>query len=284
MSEQETNREAPVFAGLRSSYERAAQRIGQVTDDQLLHITVDVMSAATLVMGGMKSVRKHRPLLVRLLNEQELADVDALETYADALVYVQTRFHFATNPPEILPELVQRAISVRDVLVSNVVALSKHGLINGAVLEDLKGTKGHKNLAVDLAGMASVLREHWEGVSKGTFLTLAYIEAADVLAKELLMAIAQREEVMFSADALREERARAFTLVATVWEMVRDAMAWLRRTHRDEDGLVPSFYNARAATRRKRARASKAAELAATAATATTTNGAAKKEDDAAEE
>jgi hypothetical protein len=56
--------------------------------------------------------------------------------------------------------------------------LVKHGLLPANALNALVGPVGHKNVAVDLNGVASLLRENWARLDGKTPLTIADLDAA----------------------------------------------------------------------------------------------------------
>jgi hypothetical protein len=230
---------------LAQAYERVTGKIRQVKDADLIHITTDVPSAVTGVVGSLKEIRELRSQIQKSLPDFDLAEFDQLENYAYALLYVHTRWTFVSNPPEVLPELLQKAANLRDLMVSHVTTLSKHGLLDGSVLRDLKGPVGHKNLALDLAGMAGVLRENWANISGKTALASADLDTADKLVKDIFKAIGLKEQAPAVIAEVAMDRQRAFKLFADTYDQARRAVTYLRWNDGDMDQIAPSLYAGR---------------------------------------
>jgi hypothetical protein len=152
-------------------------------------------------------------------------------------------------PASVLQTLNDTATKQREVLFSETTTLAKRGLIDGQRLKDLKGPVGYRNVAFDLLALVAIFRETWNALTGKTGISMEELEKAEVMADELLGAVAERELGQVVADAA-DNRQRAFTLFVNAYDQVRRAVLFLRHDEDDADTIIPSLYAGRSNRRR----------------------------------
>lgn len=234
----------------RVAYDLTRGRIAQVPEAGLPHITLEITSTSTVVLTAVKQVRPLRPEFEKHLPTLNLTDIDQLEQFALALFHLHSSWLFASDLPEVLPERIQRATVLRDILVSQVSALSKLNLVDGAVLNDLKGAVGHRNIATDVSGMAGLLRRNWPKVGTRVGITMAELDEAESLAGSILDALSQRERAEGEQADFNLERQKAFKLLIDTYDELRRAVTYLRWHENDVDRFAPSLFAGRGPRRK----------------------------------
>jgi hypothetical protein len=236
---------------LLAAYDLVRDEIRAFPDERLMPINIDVPTAVTVGLGTVPEMMALRPTIAKSLPDFDLRNVDKLELYANATLHAHTRWVFATTPPESLQRIAEESAVLRELLVANVQALAKHALVDGKVLKELKGAVGYRNLAVDLSGMAEVLRQSWPSIADKTALTASDLERADRLAQQLVKGVGLKQQAPAVIAETAQERQRAFSLYVRAYDQVRRAASYLRWTENDVDQICPSLYAGRTTAKRK---------------------------------
>ncbi|MFT3925997.1 MAG: hypothetical protein QM778_25865 [Myxococcales bacterium] len=235
----------------RRAYEQVKERIERIPEENTPHINLEIPSAVSQVLGSVKLMRSLRPAIEAELPRFDLGEFDQLELYAYALGHVHMRWTSIATPPEVMPELIQRGSTVRHILLSQVTLLAKLGLLESTVLKDLRGSSAHRNMALDLAGLAGALREGWPRLNGKLSVTLQDIEEADTLAHNIFGVLSAREQALSEQGQLNRERQRAYKLLVETYSQARRAVAYLRWNEGDADRFAPSLFAGRGGARRK---------------------------------
>ncbi len=179
--------------------------------------------------------------------------LDNLESYTLALGHAQTEYQTATETPASLLALANEAIKWRTILLNDATTLISRGLLSEAVLGELKGINGHKNIAFDLFALANVLKKNAAAIASKTSVSQDELVQAQVLADKLVTAVGEREQApVIAAEAVRDRQA-AFTLFINAYDEVRAVISFLRRKQGDADSIIPSLYAGRTSAKRKTA-------------------------------
>lgn len=234
----------------RAAYRRLLGEIDGVADSEVATVNIDVPTTVTTVFGVVKNVAPFAK------DAAKLPDFDAscftkLEDYALALSHAHTVYIASAAPPDDVTGLVAQATEARDVLVSDVQALAKHGLLEPSRVADVTRGLGHRGIAYDVARLVEILRENWKSVEGKTALTATRLDELEGLGFRLLAAVAEREAGGKPRSDAAVRRQKAFTLLVRAYNEVRAAVSFLRRANGDADALAPSLYAGRATPRRK---------------------------------
>ena len=226
------------------AYERVLPEAMALDQDALAIMNVEVPGAVITAMGALEKLPHYQADIEKLPN-LETAQLAKFSDYVLALFSAQSRYTFAITPPEQLPELLEQATLRRDVLIAEAKALVARGALNGALLNELTGTHGYKNVAFDLSGLSQVFKAAWPSIQGKTGLQRSEIDETDKLALRLTAAVAHRECSPEAVAAATDIRQRMFTLVSDTYNQFRRAIGFLRWDHGDIDSIVPSLYAGR---------------------------------------
>ena len=230
----------------RESFEATAAERDALADSDVLKPNADVLAAASTANSAMPAVRSLRGAITGLVSlTYDLTRYDKLQVYIWALQYAQALYVAASRPTGPVPEMAARAAKLREILLSDINALIKRGLIDGKRLDDLRGGVGFRNNAFDLQVMAIILRERWEVIRSRTAIQESELEEAETLGNNLSNAVDGREHTPASVVKATSDRARAFTLFHRSYEEAHRLATFVRWYEGDADTLVPSIYNGR---------------------------------------
>ncbi len=244
-----------------AAFARHRAEIEALDPASLPFINVDIPTVTTMVHAHLKRIRALRDELARMLPDYDLARFDALASCTDALSFTHAGYLVASTPPPVLPELSEEAVALRAQLELELTVLARRGLVDGGRLSQLKGPVGYKNVAYDLLAIALLVRESWAAIEGKSSIERADVERCEHLGRELLTAVAAREEKPEHAAAAALLRQRAFALFASTYDHVRRAVAFLRWDEGDADDIAPSLYAGRSNGRRKEVQDPPAAPL-----------------------
>jgi hypothetical protein len=244
------NHVPPSLTRFRDAYERVLPELEALPEAAVLGINIDLPQAVTVALGALKSIAGQREAIARALPEVDLAHLDKLETYALAAGHAHAAFMAAST---VLPmkELAAQAVRLRQLLCSDAGALAKRGLIDGRRLSALNGPQGHLNLAFDLLALVALFRERWADVRSKTAVEASELDAAEVVADQLIARVNARMRPAPMLAVAADRRRRAFTLFVSTYDEVRRAISFLRWKHGDADSFVPSLYAGRSSGRRR---------------------------------
>jgi hypothetical protein len=235
----------PEYAhAFHTAYDATAKDRAAIEASEVLIVNLDIQQAITTVLGALPRIKVLRPEIVAL-PQFEVGPFDAIEAYARALAYAQTVYLAASTTQEALPALVERAVGIRDLLVSDATALARRGLLDSKRLADLKGGAGYLNVASDLGVLVRMLRERWSEVATKSAIQVAELDEAEQIFEHITLAVAERTQQSTRAVAASDDRQRAFTLLIKAYDQARRAVTYLRWDHHDIDKIAPSLWAGR---------------------------------------
>ena len=259
MADVTTNQTVPVVSnvspadkpvtGYRDAFQKALPAAKALDLDDLIIINIDVATAVTTALGSLPEILALRER-AKTLSEFDLTQLDELGTYARATMHAHGEWLAATAPPEALQAINDEGLALRDLLYSDAVALSKRGLVNSSPLSEFKKEVGYKNLATDLVGLSSLLRNSWAQIDGKTAMMQAEIDRAEELSEKLLMAVGAREQAPAVIAEVAQMRQRMFTLFVQAYDQARRVVGFLRWREGDLETIAPSLYAGRNKSRR----------------------------------
>ncbi|MET0790035.1 MAG: hypothetical protein ABW061_00815 [Polyangiaceae bacterium] len=229
----------------REAYEQVLAASQALSPDELVQINIDVPSAVTRSTGVIPKIMALRDQVRKELPEFDISHFDQLQMHTFATAHAHAAFLAASAPPEELVALNERGTKLRDTLYTDALALSNRGIISGDRIAAFKANNGYKNIAFDLLGLASLLRQNWDKISGKTALELSELDEAERVGKQLVGAVAVRENSPAVIAAVQAQRERNFTLFTRSYDQVRRALSYLRWNDDDVDLVAPSLYKGR---------------------------------------
>lgn len=240
--------DAPTSLALTGALDLVREELLGMDPSTLLPINVDIVAAATLVLGVVEELPSYREGLLEIFEPEWLRPLDRLELLAHAALQAHAR-HRACEAPANLTPLVRELTKLREVLAAEVRSLVVRDVLDGEVIGALTGLHGPKNLCVDVLQLVAVFRTNWPTLEGKTGVTPDHVERADVLCARLAKAIGKREQAGLSAAA--DLRNRAFTLLSRTYDDARRLLTFLRWREGDHDEIAPTFWSGRQTKRRK---------------------------------
>ena len=240
-----TNDDNTNLPRFRKAYTQLLGVIRQLPEADYTPINLDPMTVVYTVEGVLPRLEPYRATIVEELPKFEVQYFDNLEPYALALGHANTVHSNAMKPSPALQALNEKAVPMREILVTEATLLIKRQLLPANLLDNLQGPNGYKNVAADLFLVADKLRTNFDAISKRTSLTLAELDDAENLADQMSHEIGLKQQPPeVQAQAARDRQA-AYTLVVKAYEQVRAALAYVRREYGDADEILPSLYAGR---------------------------------------
>lgn len=241
-----TNQEALATVML----ERLMPELMAIPIGDLIQVNVDIVNAATIVLGNLPEIRALRVDIVKAVNDFNVDAIDRLEEYTLALYEAHGRYYVATKPRGELEQAIEEGTKLRQVLLADTNALTTRGLIDEAKFSELLGTVGHKNLAMDLNILYQVLKESWPTIQGKCAVTLEEIEHAMRLSQRIMRLVGLRDEGTEGVAEAAEVRTRCFTKFVKAYNEVQRGVACVRWNHGDAEKIAPPLYPGRSARRK----------------------------------
>jgi hypothetical protein len=231
-----------------AAYQRLLPRIMAVQEERT--INVDVLSVVLMTMAKLPGIYALRDVLVTL-KDFDVAGLEDLDDVTRALLHSHGLYLQATKAPASLQSLVARSESLRDLFWSEAQTQIKRGNINPDSLREVKRSTGHRVLLTDLQILHTTLSEALPKLAGKTSITQAELDEVVLLIDTLAGALGNREYTQAAQQQATVIRAKAFTLLASIYDEVRAAVLYVRRKHEDGDEIAPSLYaNRTAGTKR----------------------------------
>lgn len=244
--------ESPLATAASTEKPRILEAYGQVLpeitafpQDRTRPINTDVPSAVTTILGAIAVIRSLRPRIVDELPKFDVERFDKLEVYALALNHAHTMYLTYQLPVAEASVLAERAAKMRALLLSDAIALSNRGLLDGARIDEIKPTTSHRQFAVDLLVLAQIFRASLKAIQGKTAVEVADIDRAVALADDLMVALGQRDQLGNGPNEAVVTRQKAFTLFYEAYRDARRAALYLELE--DADDFVPQLYSGRGA-------------------------------------
>jgi hypothetical protein len=227
-----------------AGFQRVEGEVRAVTENELLHINIEVPGAVATVLGALPEVRAFRGEMSQLAGF-DLKRFDKLRDYTLALGHTHAMYRAASGPADGVTELAEEVSALRDTLQADAAALARRGILDLGTVNKLRAPSGYKNIAFEVVGLVGLFREHWANIVGRSALKPEELEHAGRRAQELVTAVGLREQAPVAVGAASALRQRAFTLFANAYDDARRAILYLRWHHGDADDIAPSLYKGR---------------------------------------
>lgn len=254
----------PQFLLYREAFEQALPAAAALGEDELLPVNIDVPSAVATALGALPKILAYREEAAKL-HGLDISHFDRLQLHTFAVGHAHAKFLAASALPQSIGALNERGVRLRDTMYHDAVALAHRSLISGDRIAELKARVGYKNLAFDLLGLATLLRESWDKIASRTGIQLSELDEAELLGQRLMDAVGAREQASAMVAQVQAQRQRNFTLFSRSYDQVRRAIGYLRWDNDDIDRICPSLFAGRGGSRRKETPASATPALEPTA-------------------
>lgn len=234
------------------AFELVKDEMASLDADELARINVDIPRAVATVLSALPALLALRPTIARDLPTFPLDALDKLETYALAAFYAHVVSLSGDEADGEYATLVDEATALRRALLVAAEALAHRDLLNSSTVARIRSGQGRVDLAGDLVSLSDLFRDAWPAVETKTAVTRAEVDRAASLASLLMAALGARSAKKREPSVVKDQRRRAFTLLARAYDQCRRAVSYLRWSHRDAGTIAPALAGPRS-RRMKRA-------------------------------
>jgi hypothetical protein len=210
-----------------------------------LPVNIDVVAAATTVLGLLPELKALRPQIAEELKHFNLERFDKLEQYALALSHAYGVHRGSIAVKGNAAELGAELTATRDRLFVCAQALAVHGYMDAKRFAHCKTAIGYRATAADIFTLVPLFKESWSQIVNKTPVTLAELNGASSLAVELLAEVGMQDQSPVSVGEAAQTRAKAYTLFVRAYDDARRAVQYLRADYGDADDITPSLYAGR---------------------------------------
>jgi hypothetical protein len=231
-----------------AALDRVRPEFAQLDDCDLISLNIDVIAACSKARAALPRIRTLRDTFEAELKRFDFTLVDKLELYCSAALQANGFYLAMMKEPENVRDLVEEATKLREVLLADVIALAKRGLLNDKPLKKLKGANGALNVASDVLTLAIMLRN--DTTSRAS-ATEAELSRAESLSDRIVELVGLRERFSRKTDSCSRERQQAFTLFVKTYKQIRRAVMYVRGDAEDVEKFAPSLYSERCKPRKK---------------------------------
>jgi hypothetical protein len=227
-------------AAAAAAFDTLEKELAALTQDQLAPIDIDIPQAVSIALGALPGIALLRGAMVEKLPAHPIDLTDKLETYALGAWYAHLLALPPAGPDNPVKPLLDEAVFLRANLLSDAEALARRGLIDAAVVEEIRKGQGDVDTANDLVALATLFTSSWQDIEHRTAATEQEIARAGDLGPELLAALGVMERGPTSGPAeVAARRQRAFTLFCRAYNETRRAVSYLRWHEGDADEIAP---------------------------------------------
>jgi hypothetical protein len=216
----------PDFSDASGAVARVEPKALALKEEDLTSMNVDVVAAASIIIGVVGRVFAYRPRMAKL-GGWDLDNVDNLADYANAALYVA-----ATNMPEPTVKefevTLDEATILRGDYLTWAVPLVRAGKFEQAALDLIKEGAGNKDIAADVISLTALYRAKWDEVKSICGITEAQLERGAVLGPGLFAMVSRRENKLqpsYSDGSLRVRR--FWTLADLAYDQCQRAIAFI---------------------------------------------------------
>lgn len=216
-----------------------------IPEAELATINLDIGIATVSAIGCMGELRALHPALVRKFGTETGALVERLDLVARAASQANVDYYGTFQSVDTVSDKSKRAVEMRAVLFAITQVLIQRKVLPASVLDNVRGTGSFRNQAHDLQHLVSVLRRAMGAAAGVVSISIAELDSAEDAARDLVVAMGEREQAPPFVSEAAEKRQRAFTLFIRTYEELRAAINHLRWREKDVETILPSLYAGR---------------------------------------
>lgn len=225
----------------REALDSVREEALELPPDRVRRINVEIWAAAIAVRGCVPKIAALRDEMAEKCGGLDLRRVDALERYARAVTAANATYLTASRPQPRVQELTARLKEIRSVLISDLRAADRRGLVRAGCLGNLSRETGALNTLGDVLALCSFVRNNWAALEGASAIKIAEIDAAEQLTEEAHYALARKPYERSDIAKMADLRRRVFTLFFDAYDEARRGVAYLRWKQGDAEKIAPSL-------------------------------------------
>jgi hypothetical protein len=222
------------------AFKRVQAEIDALPSDDLSAFNVDLVSAASIVLGVADRVLAFRPRL-SAMPEFNAKSMDSLIDYALAAWYLHLS-NLPANEPADAELLIAEMQQLRAKLLLWATPLAVSGNFEQAAIDQIREGAGQKDAASDLVALVGLYRSRWATIENICGVTDADLARGAELGPIAFALVSRRENKGLSIPSDVSLRIRkAWTLLDRAYTQCRRAIHYLRFLEDDVDQIAPNL-------------------------------------------
>jgi hypothetical protein len=237
------NEPTPPLTELESAeaaYKRVEPEANALTEDQFTAFNVDVVGAASTILGVAPRILTFRERMARL-PEFDINHVDRLVVRAKA-----AWFAVITTLPEPEPkdfdEMFAECVALRETLLTWSGPLVHVKKFEQKAIDKIREGSGNKDTPSDVVALVTLYRSKWDEIKSICGVTEAMLDRGAAIAPVVFATVSRRENKALPSQTDGSMRVRRFwTLADRSYEQCQRALGYLRWTEGDALIIAPSL-------------------------------------------
>lgn len=229
------------------AFERLEAQIRALAVEGVAPPRVDVVRAATLVLGTASRLGPYRTQLADVAPGFDLAAFDELADSAQAVLHAHWSTFDEDEQDTDLRSLIDEGLALFKVIGEAGRALGRAGLLSDVKVKTLRAGKSKLKRIAGLKGLALLFNANWAALRNNIWITEAQLARAIGIAEATLPALGQADAGRPATRLTPSKiRAGAFALMEQHLDSVRRGLTFVRWQHNDVDQIAPTLYARRA--------------------------------------
>ena len=234
---------------LKAALDRMRPLLERMPPTKIGEAGIDAARAATVVVGSLPRIEKHRPALEAQFGEHASLHLDELPIIAYATRQADIELTAADSASD-LSERFAPLTADHQLLLTDADALANRGLLDRGRVDAGRSSHGYRTTVLSTLVLIALLRERWEDVEDVTPLTTGELDACESRAQAMLELLDEREQGSTRLPAV-ELRERALKRLIRTYGEVRRMLTYVRWWEDDADAIAPSPWAGRRKARKK---------------------------------
>lgn len=210
---------------------------------------LDVPYATKVAIGAVPNIDRYRDKIAQRFDD-ELAEIDKIDTYARAATHALVLLSTTSTPPEKVQGVYEAALNARRFMFSDISNLVTLGFLAPQTLSEISNEPGHTNVSTDIQKLFTIAEKIDNEVEARLAISPEKRAEYQLLAYQLNELSSRRDGGGLTVEEARDNLARAVTLFVNAWEAAERVFMYELSKDQAWRTVVPSLYNNRPKSRK----------------------------------
>jgi hypothetical protein len=203
---------------------------------------LDVAYATKVAIGAVPNIDRYRDKIAQRF-EDELEQIDMIDTYARAATRALVLLSTTSTPPEKVQAVYEAALDARRFMFSDITNLITLGFLPSPTLSDISNEAGHLNVSTDIQKLVTIAEKIDNEVEARLAISADKRNEYLLLAYQVTELSSRRDSSGLTVEEARDDLARAVTLFVNAWNAAERAFTYELWKDQAWRTVVPSLYN-----------------------------------------